>query len=79
VYDNITGCPKQIATGGIQGNANSSMKVDVLVNGPSFTFYLNDKFVGKAFDEQYSTGTVGVAVDAGGSIIASNFALFATT
>jgi hypothetical protein len=78
VYDNVTGSPTKIGSGGSVGNPYSSIKVDVVVNGPNFSFYVNDKPVGNAFSDQYKSGTAGIAVQAGGSILVSNFALFAT-
>lgn len=78
VYDNVTGTPTQIGSGGSVGNPYSSLKVDVLVNGSNFSFYMNDKLVGNVFNAQYRSGTAGIAVQAGGSIIVSNFALYAT-
>ena len=78
VYDNVTGSPTKIGSGGSVGNPYSSIKVDVVVNGPNFSFYMNDKPVGNAFSDQYKSGTAGIAVQAGGSILVSNFALFAT-
>jgi serine/threonine-protein kinase len=77
VYDNVTGSPTKIG-GGAASNPYSSLKVDVVVKGPNFTFYVNDKPVGNAFSGQYKSGTAGIAVQAGGSILVSKFALFAT-
>jgi hypothetical protein len=50
--------------------------VDVVIAGANFSFYVNGKFVGKTNDGTYPTGTVGIAVDAGGTILASNFVLY---
>ena len=50
--------------------------IDVVVSGSNFTFYVNNKLVGRANDNTYPSGTVGIAVDAGGSILVSNFALY---
>jgi hypothetical protein len=55
---------------------NGSGLIDVVVSGPNFTFYVNNKLVGRANDTTYPSGTVGIAVDAGGSILVSNFALY---
>lgn len=47
------------------------------VSGANFSFYVNGQLVGKTNDGTYSFGTVGIAVDAGGTIFASKFALYA--
>lgn len=76
VYDNITGAPTEIARGSL-GGANGAATIDVVVSGANFSFYVNGQLVGKANDGTYSSGTVGIAVDAGGTIFASKFALYA--
>ena len=77
VYDNNTGAPSEIARGSLNGAFSSgSGLLDVVVSGSNFTFYVNNKLVGRANDNTYPSGTVGIAVDAGGSILASNFALY---
>ncbi len=78
VYDNTLGNPTQIATGGSIVDAHSSMTVDVVVNGPDFTFFVNGNKVGNVHDTTYPKGTPGITVDTGGSIFVSNFALYAT-
>ena len=77
VYDNATGAPTEIARGSLNG-ASSNGIIDIVVSGSNFTFYVNGQQVGKANDNTYPSGTVGIAVDAGGSILASNFALYST-
>ena len=54
------------------------MTVDVVVNSANFSFYVNGKHVGDATNELYSMGTVGIVVDSGGDILASNFTLYMT-
>ncbi len=76
VYNNTTGEPTQIARGGTIGDAHASMTVDVAVNGGNFTFYVNGNQVGSASDATYKQGTVGIALDSGGTLIASNFVLY---
>lgn len=75
-YDNTTGNPTIIGSGGTIGSAYSSMTVDVVVNSANFSFYVNGKHVGDATNELYSMGTVGIVVDSGGDILASNFTLY---
>ena len=51
--------------------------MDVVANGAVFTFYVNSNEVGSVHDTTYQTGTVGIAVEAGGTVFASNFYLYA--
>lgn len=75
VYDNTTGAQTEIAHGNF-GNAYASVKVDVVAIGSNFSFYANGQKVGSVTDGTYPAGTVGIALDAGASIFASNFALY---
>ncbi|TMC21318.1 MAG: serine/threonine protein kinase [Chloroflexi bacterium] len=75
VYDNTTGAPTEIARGRLSG-AFGTATVDVVAAGSTFTFYVNGQLVGKTNDGTYPSGTVGIALDAGGTILASNFALY---
>jgi serine/threonine protein kinase len=76
VYDNTTGNPTQIASGGTIGDTHAQMTLDVVANGSNFTFYVNGKQVGSASDSTYAQGTVGIALDSGGTVIISNFVLY---
>lgn len=76
VYDNRTGAPTQIASGGSVGNAYSLMTIDVVAIGAQFTFYVNGNKVSSVHDTTYLTGTVGIAIEAGGTIFANNFYLY---
>jgi hypothetical protein len=71
VYDNITAAQKQIATGIASINPHSQLYLTVVAIGPDFAFYINRQKVGDVHDATYSMGTVGVAVDAGGTIVVS--------
>ena len=75
VYDNTTGAPTEIARGRLSGSLGTTT-VDVVAAGSNFTFYVNGQLVGKTNDGTYSSGTVGIAIDAGGTILVSNFALY---
>lgn len=75
VYDNSTGAPTEIARGRLS-DALGTATVDVVVVGSNFTFYVNGQLLGKTNDGTYSSGTVGIALDAGGTIFASNFSLY---
>src|SRR5262249_38910453 len=69
VYDNNTGAPKTL-TGGTAGDAHTSMTLAVSVTGQKFDFYLGDRMLGSVTDQIYGNGTVGIAVDQGGTITA---------
>jgi serine/threonine protein kinase len=76
VYDNTTGQPTQIAHGNNAVNdIHGQIAVDIVVKGSQFTFSVNGNQLGTAQDTTYAQGTVGIAVDQGGSISASNFSL----
>ena len=74
VYNNNTGAPT-ILTGGTFGDVHASVLLSVAVNGQQFDFYANGRKLGTTTDSTYTNGTVGIAVDRGGIITASNFAL----
>jgi hypothetical protein len=76
VYDNNTGAPTQISTGSAGVYAHAQITLDVVVNGSSYTFYVNGQQVGQAHDTTYQSGTAGVVIDAGGTIAVSSFALY---
>jgi serine/threonine protein kinase len=76
VYDNVVGNPRELNRGPF-GDIHASATIDVVVIGQNFTFYSNNRQIGSASDSTYPTGTAGIAVETGGSIFASNFALYA--
>ncbi len=49
----------------------------IVVMGANFTFYVNGQRVGNAYDTTYGSGTTGIAVDAGGTIVVKSFSLYA--
>jgi len=75
VYDNNTCQPTQIKSGTF-GDAHALVTIDVVSKGASFDFYTDGHLVGTATDTTYLTGTTGIAVDAGGTITVSHFALY---
>ncbi|HEV2654997.1 MAG TPA: protein kinase [Ktedonobacteraceae bacterium] len=77
VYDNTTANQTQIASGPTNIDAHAALRITVVIVGSNFTFYINGQRVGTAHDSTYSTGTAGVAVDAGGTILIKNFSLYA--
>jgi len=76
VYDNKTAIPTEITNGRSIGDAHASILVDVAIMNRNFSFYVNGRQVGSVTDGKYSTGTVGIAVDQGGTVFARNFALY---
>jgi serine/threonine protein kinase len=76
VYNNTTAARTTIANGNF-GNAHAAVTIAVVANGSNFTFYSNGSEIGTINDGNYPTGTVGIAVDASGTVIASNFKLYA--
>jgi serine/threonine-protein kinase len=76
VYDNVNGNPVEIAKGSF-GDAHARVTLDIVVNGSQFTFYANGQQIGSAHDATYSAGTAGIALDAGGTIVVSQFTLSA--
>lgn len=75
VYNNTTSARTEIASGSF-GDTHASATLDIVVNGATFAFYANGHEIGSVNNGIYSTGTVGLAVDAGGTITVSNFSLY---
>jgi hypothetical protein len=78
VYDNTTGVATQMPGGGTIEDRRAIVNLMVVVNGQQFSFYANGRALGSVSDQTYASGTAGIAVDQGGSIIVSNFALYTT-
>lgn len=78
VYDNTTGVPAEIDRGDILGDVYAPLTLAVVVNGQQFSFYANGHALGSVSNQVYSSGTAGIAVNEGGSIVVSNFALYTT-
>lgn len=57
-------------------NAYALLTLDVVAQGADFTFYVNGTNVRSVHDTTYSSGTAGIAVEAGGTVFASNFYLY---
>ena len=79
VYNNTTGDSKQLKSGTHTAiGVNTWVTLDVIANGPNFSFYINDKQVCTMHDTTYLTGTVGIAVDHDGEVAANQFNLYTT-
>lgn len=78
VYDNATGAATEIDRGNLLIDARVPMTLAVVVNGQQFSFYVNGHALGSVSNQTYSSGTAGIAVNEGGSVVVSNFALYAT-
>ncbi len=78
VYDNVNGNPIQIASGPSLGDAHARMTLDIVVKGSHFTFYANGQQIGSISDTTYPTGTAGIVLDQSGTVVVSQFALYAT-
>jgi hypothetical protein len=76
VYNNTSGEPTQIARGSTIGDAHAQMTLDVVANGANFTYYVNGNQVGYASNPTYAQGTVGIALDSGGTLFVSSFVLY---
>lgn len=77
VYDNVQGKQTQIASGITSINFHGSLLMTVIAHGASFTFYINGTLVGNAYDETYASGTVGISVDTGGTVVVRKFSVYA--
>ena len=78
-YTDIGGAQSLMASGKVFVGRSSLLHITVMVVGFNFTFYINDQFVGHAYNTAYHTGTVGIAVDAGGNVLVKSFSLSAAT
>jgi serine/threonine-protein kinase len=78
VYNNATGAATEIDKGNILVNVQVPVTLAVVVNGQQFSFYANGSALGSVSNQTYSSGTAGIAVNEGGSIVVSNFALYTT-
>jgi serine/threonine protein kinase len=78
VYDNATGLPTEIGRGATFGDVHAPMTLAVVANGWQFSFYANGRALGSVSNQTYSSGTSGIAVNEGGSVVVSNFTLYTT-
>ena len=76
VYDNKTAAQTLIAAGKTSIDPHAQLYLTVVATGPDFTLYINRQKVGHVRDKTYRTGTVGIAVDAGGTLIVNGISLY---
>ena len=79
MYSNTNGTQSSMASGNLPVGASGSLHLTVVVVGAQFTFYINGQFAGAATNIAYDTGSVGIAVDTGGTILVKSFSLYAVT
>ena len=77
VYDNTTGKASLLHEDKTTVPLNGLLTITIEVREDTFTFYLNGVRQGEATSPYYSTGTVGLSVDAGADVFFSNFAIYA--
>ncbi len=75
-YDNDTGAASPLVELSTQGKVAGTMTIDIVVQGSTFTFYLNGIQQGDAISGTYTTGTLGLAVDVGADVSFRNLALY---
>lgn len=78
VYDLATGHSTEIARGNKIGDAHGTIALDVLANGPDYTFYLNKLPgpIGHAHDDTYTQGNAGIVLNGKGKLTVQNFAFY---
>ena len=81
VYDLTTGDPSEIARGGTIGDAHGTIALDVLANGPDYTFYINrsPNPIGHAHDDTYTQGNAGIVLNGKGKLTVQSFAFYSKT
>jgi hypothetical protein len=77
-YDDSTGQINTFVQLPIQGKMDSTITIDVVVQGNGATFYINGTHQGGATDLGASNGTIGLAADAGTDVSFKNLAIYAS-
>ena len=75
MYNNTTGQPTEFRRGRF-GDSHAPVTLAIVVHGNNFTFYANGNKLAGAYNARYTSGTAGIAIDQGGTVTASNFALY---
>jgi len=76
-YDNTSGSASPLVIRPLQANINGVVTIDVIVQGNTFTFYVNGTEQGYAQSEAYPGGTLGLAAGAGADVFFKNLAIYA--
>jgi serine/threonine protein kinase len=76
-YDNTSGAASPLVTRPLQGNINGTVTIDIVVQGDTFTFYVNGVEQGYAQSGAYPSGTLGLAADGGADVFFKNLAIYA--
>ena len=76
VYDNKTAAQTLLKAGKTSIDPHAQLYLTVVAIGPDFTLYINRQKVGQVHDKTYRTGTGGIAVDAGGTLIVNGISLY---
>ena len=77
VYDSRTGGVNTLVGLPVQGKVEGTITIDIIVQGSSFTFYINHVVQGYADSGLYTGGTLGLAADAGTDVSFKNLAIYA--
>jgi serine/threonine protein kinase len=77
-YDNTNGKLQTLVQRPLQGTSSATMTIDIVVQGDTYTFYINGVQQGVAISGQYTSGTIGLAADIGANVSFRNLALYAT-
>ncbi len=76
-YSNSTGTLNTIQTGSVTfNNPYAPVTITVASHGSQFSFYVDNTLIGNATDATYASGGVGIAIDGGGTVIASTFSIY---
>jgi hypothetical protein len=76
-YDNTSGNASPLVTHPLQGNINGTVTIDIIVQGNTFTFYVNGIEQGYAQSGTYPSGTLGLAADGGADVFFKNLTIYA--
>lgn len=76
IYDNGSGAASTLHADKTTIAINGTTTIDIVINGSSFTFYLNGVYQGDALSVMYPSGSLGLAADTGADVIFKNLAIY---
>ncbi|GAC1311583.1 MAG: hypothetical protein NVSMB27_48220 [Ktedonobacteraceae bacterium] len=76
VYNDKSGQRTLLHSGRSSLQLDGLITIDILVQGNTFTFYLNGHKEGKAISPSYPSGTIGLATDAGADVFFRNLVIY---